>query len=115
MTTDGNLFERLKADERPPAVVAAVQLPGVTDEELASSLEELERLARTLGLEPVGRVIQQQHRPDPGPVYLRRSSGRLPWPEAADHGGAVPVVQRQAHLWPEDRAGGVQVQMGGQG
>ena len=60
MTTDGNLFERLKADERPPAVVAAVQLPGVTDEELASSLEELERLARTLGLEPVGRVIQRR-------------------------------------------------------
>ncbi len=62
MATDGNLFERLAADERPPAVVVAVQLPGVTDGELDSSLEELERLATTLGLVPVGRVIQRRGR-----------------------------------------------------
>jgi GTP-binding protein HflX len=47
-------------DERPPAVVVAVQLPGVTDGELASSIAELERLAKTLGLDPVGRVTQRR-------------------------------------------------------
>ncbi len=62
MTTDGNLFQRLAADEHPAAVVVAVQLPGVTDIELSSSLEELERLAKTLGLEPAGRVVQRRGR-----------------------------------------------------
>ncbi|MGE3768376.1 MAG: GTPase HflX, partial [Kofleriaceae bacterium] len=47
-------------DERPPAVVVAVQLPGVTDDELESSLAELERLATTLGLDVVGRVTQRR-------------------------------------------------------
>jgi GTP-binding protein HflX len=44
----------------PPAVVVAVQLPGTTDAQLASSLEELERLATTLGLRPIGRVTQRR-------------------------------------------------------
>jgi GTP-binding protein HflX len=47
-------------DERPPAVVVAVQLPGITDDELESSLAELERLATTLGLDVVGRVTQRR-------------------------------------------------------
>ncbi|MEO7092362.1 MAG: GTPase HflX [Polyangiales bacterium] len=47
-------------DERPPAVVVAVQLPNVSDAELESSLEELERLAKTLGLDPIGRVTQRR-------------------------------------------------------
>ncbi len=47
-------------DERPPAVVVAVQLPGITDEELESSLAELERLATTLGLDVIGRVTQRR-------------------------------------------------------
>src|SRR3954464_14410244 len=46
--------------ERPPAVVVAVQLPGVTDDELASSIAELERLAKTLGLEPIGGITQRR-------------------------------------------------------
>ncbi|HUJ58131.1 MAG TPA: GTPase HflX [Kofleriaceae bacterium] len=54
--------------ERPRAVVVAVQLPGVTDDELASSIAELERLATTLGLEPVGRVIQRRGKLAPGVV-----------------------------------------------
>jgi len=48
--------------DRPRAVVVAVQLPGVTDEQLGSSLAELERLAATLGLEVVGRVTQRRDR-----------------------------------------------------
>jgi len=46
--------------ERPPAVVVAVQLPGVTDGELESSIMELERLAKTLGLDPVARIVQRR-------------------------------------------------------
>jgi GTP-binding protein HflX len=46
--------------ERPPAVVVAVQLPGVTDGELESSITELERLAKTLGLDPIARIVQRR-------------------------------------------------------
>ena len=57
-------MDTLRAHEdggpRPRAVVAAVQLPGVTDAELDSSLAELERLATTLGLEVIGRVTQRR-------------------------------------------------------
>src|SRR5438874_11368034 len=50
------------------AVVVAVQLPEVSDGELASSLAELERLARTLGLDPIGRLTQRRGRLTPGAV-----------------------------------------------
>jgi GTP-binding protein HflX len=55
------MFEHLTTTEkRPTAVVVAVQFPNVTDAELASSIEELERLAKTLGLDPVGRLTQRR-------------------------------------------------------
>ncbi|HTL38168.1 MAG TPA: GTPase HflX [Kofleriaceae bacterium] len=67
MTIDGgSLFDRL--GERPPAVVVAVQLPGVTDGELASSIAELERLAKTLGLDPIARIVQRRAKLAPGIV-----------------------------------------------
>jgi GTP-binding protein HflX len=46
----------------PPAraVLVGVQLPGVTDEEHASSLDELSRLGKTLGLVVVARVTQKR-------------------------------------------------------
>jgi GTPase len=67
MTMDGGtLFDRL--GERPPAVVVAVQLPGVTDGDLASSIAELERLAKTLGLDPVARITQRRAKLAPGVV-----------------------------------------------
>lgn len=47
-------------DERPRAVVVAVQLPSTSPEELQSSIEELERLAKTLGVDPIARVIQRR-------------------------------------------------------
>src|SRR5512146_3236346 len=62
----GNLFERL--GDRPPAVVVAVQLPGVTDGELASSIAELTRLAKTLGLDPIARITQRRAKLAPGVV-----------------------------------------------
>jgi GTPase len=64
----GSIFERATGSERPPAVVVAVQLPGVTDGELASSIAELERLAKTLGLEPIGRIVQRRAKLAPGVV-----------------------------------------------
>jgi len=55
------MFEHLtETDQRPTAVVVAVQFPDVTDAELASSIAELERLAKTLGLDPVGRLTQRR-------------------------------------------------------
>jgi GTP-binding protein HflX len=53
------MFE-IPTGERPAAVVVAVQLPGVTEADLSSSIAELERLAKTLGLDPKGRVIQRR-------------------------------------------------------
>ncbi len=58
-----------QTDERPTAVVAAVQLPGTSDGELESSLTELERLARTLGLDPIARVTQRRAKLAPGVVF----------------------------------------------
>ncbi|MDB5809758.1 MAG: hflX [Betaproteobacteria bacterium] len=45
---------------RQRAVVAAVQLPAVTDEEVESSLDELRELAKTLGFEVVGTFTQKR-------------------------------------------------------
>jgi GTPase len=45
---------------RPRTVLVGVQLPDVTDAELRSSLKELERLCKTLGLEVVGEVTQKR-------------------------------------------------------
>ena len=50
-----------KAKTTPPrAVVAAVQLPGVSDAELESSLNELHELATTLGFEVVAKFTQKR-------------------------------------------------------
>ena len=47
--------------ERPArAIVAAVQLPGVSDVELEASLNELRELAKTLGFEVVGTFMQRR-------------------------------------------------------
>src|SRR5688572_10277219 len=78
----------LATDERPPAVVVAVQLPGTSDGELESSLRELERLARTLGLDPIGRVTQRRGKLAPGVVL---GSGKLA--ELAKWTGGSGVVE----------------------
>jgi GTP-binding protein HflX len=52
--------------ERPTrAVVAAVQLPGTSDAELQVSVNELQELARTLGFEVLGTVVQKRASFDP--------------------------------------------------
>ena len=63
--------EHLTAQDTPPpgraataapsrAVLVAVQLPGVTDADHASDLEELGRLVRTLGFDVAGTVSQRR-------------------------------------------------------
>jgi GTP-binding protein HflX len=47
-------------EERPRAVLVAVQLPGVSEEQLERDLDELVRLVTTLGLDVVGRVTQRR-------------------------------------------------------
>jgi GTPase len=50
------------APENRDAVLVAVHLPGVTDLEFSSSLEELERLVKTLGYRTIASVTQtRQH------------------------------------------------------
>src|SRR5215207_3463647 len=86
----GPLFE-VTGDERPPAVVVAVQLPGVTDGELASSMAELERLAKTLGLDPVARITHRRGRLAPAVVL---GDGKLK--ELAEWTGGTGVVPTYA-------------------
>src|SRR2546428_5256703 len=48
------------AGEKPRAIVAAVQLSSVSDEEFEASLTELRQLAKTLGFELVGKFTQKR-------------------------------------------------------
>ena len=51
----------IEVKEKPArAIVAAVQLPGVSDIELESSVSELRELAKTLGFEVVGTFLQKR-------------------------------------------------------
>ena len=90
------MFE-IPEGERPTAVVVAVQLPGVTDEDLASSIAELERLAKTLGLQPLGRVVQRRGKLASGVVL---GEGKLK--ELADWTGGSGEVA--AYVKPGSRA-----------
>src|SRR4030095_3757506 len=89
------------APPRPRAVLLGVQLPGVDERELASSLDELGRLGKTLGFQVVGRVTQRRSRLEPGAVV---GAGKLK--ELADWTGGtgvVPVGPRQKR-WADDDA-----------
>jgi len=50
------------------AVILGVQTQAVTDAEFGSSLEEISRLGKTLGLQIIGRVTQKRSRLAPGVV-----------------------------------------------
>ncbi|MFN7951206.1 MAG: GTPase HflX [bacterium] len=50
----------MSANAQQVGVLVGVQLSGVSDEEFESSLEELARLAKTLGVRVVGRVTQRR-------------------------------------------------------
>jgi GTP-binding protein HflX len=83
------------ADRPRRAVLVAVQLPSVDDAELQSSLGELRRLAKTLGVEVVGTVTQKRASFDPG-AYL--GSGR--------RAELKQLVERGTITEPGDAAGG---------
>ena len=79
-------------DARPTGVVVAVQLPGVDDAELDSSLRELERLATTLGIDVVGHVTQRRGSLAAGKVL---GDGKLKELAAWTGGsGVVPVFAK---------------------
>ena len=75
------------APPRSRAVLLGVQLPGASDAEHESSLGELARLGKTLGLEVVGRVTQRRARLAPAAVV---GEGKLR--ELADWTGGTGVV-----------------------
>jgi GTP-binding protein HflX len=52
--------ETKSPEDRPKAVIVGVRLPGVDEAEHRSSLEELGRLAATLGLDVIGTLVQKR-------------------------------------------------------
>ncbi len=72
---------------RPRAVLLGVQLSPITEGDFRSSLDELRRLAKTLGFEVVGQVTQRRTRLAPAAVV---GSGKLR--ELADWTGGPGVV-----------------------
>jgi GTPase len=81
----------LSEDEKKKkrAVLFSVQTQGVTDEESKSSLIELSRLVKTLGLMVVGTVTQRLPKPDLGALL---GPGKLK--ELANYTGGKGVVER---------------------
>jgi GTP-binding protein HflX len=74
------------------AVVVGVQLPDVTDDDFQSSIEELRRLARTLGLDVVAAVTQRRPSLSKASVV---GEGKLH--EIARYTGGTGVVPSGAH------------------
>jgi GTP-binding protein HflX len=91
-------------EERKSAVALGVQLPGVSDAEHASSLLELARLGKTLGVDVVAQVSQKRPRLDTGSVV---GEGKLRELAALTGGSGVvptgpPRRRRQAAGDAED-------------
>jgi len=95
------------------AVIVAVQLPEIDDAEFASSLEELERLVKTLGYKTVGHVTQARQGLSPAAVLgegkleelgeltggtgqaattkkIKKSKARLRWEQEVPHAPGRP-------------------------
>jgi len=77
----------MSPEARKSAVALGVQLPGVSDEEHASSLAELARLGKTLGVDVVARVTQRRAKLDKASVV---GAGKLK--ELAELTGGSGVV-----------------------
>src|SRR5262245_66607339 len=89
-------------EERKSAVALGVQLPGVSDAEHASSLLELARLGKTLGVEVVAQVSQKRPRLDTGSVV---GEGKLRELAALTGGsGVVPTGPPRRRSKPEAEA-----------
>ena len=100
------------APPRPRAVLLGVQLSVVADGEFASSLDELARLAKTLGFEVVGRVTQRRGRLETGAVV---GAGKLKeLAEWTGGSGEVPVGPPGKRRSDEERPGDAEPEPGGE-
>ena len=86
------------AEPQKTAVIAALQLPGVTDAEHASDVAELGRLLKTLGYEVVGVVSQRRAGPRAAAVL---GPGKLL--ELAAYTGGTGVVPAYSAAKGKDR------------
>ena len=83
-------MQEILEDNRPrKAVLVAVQLPRVDDTQLRRSLDELRRLAQTLGVIVAGEVTQRRDTLDPGNVL---GKGKLDELKAIVNAGDVDLV-----------------------
>jgi GTP-binding protein HflX len=88
-----------ESGERKRAVIATVQFPGVTDDAVFASRQELRRLLETLGYEVVGHVVQKRATLAPAAVL---GEGKLTELAAFTGGsGVVPDAASQANR-PKD-------------
>src|SRR4051794_3462981 len=87
--SDGNGDRPQKSDGRPTAVL--IGLRGDGEEEARRSLDELERLAQTDGVEVAGRVVQARAHPDPA-TYLGAGKASEVAELVRDRGAAVVIV-----------------------
>jgi GTP-binding protein HflX len=83
---DGNA----EIQETETAVLVSVQLPSMTDDETAESLEELEALAGTAGAEVTGSLVQRRNRYDP--ATLLGSGKAADARRAVEEGQATLVI-----------------------
>jgi GTPase len=83
---------------RPKAVLLSVQLPGVSDEEHASSLAELTRLGRTLGVDVVAQISQRRAKLDKSSVV---GEGKLAELAALTGGSGETVAEPKAEAESE--------------
>ncbi len=74
--------------EKKTAVLFSVQTYGVSDEENESSLLELGRLVKTLGLNTIATLTQRRQKPETGTIL---GAGKLK--ELADYTGGTGIVE----------------------
>jgi len=75
-------------EEKKTAVLFSVQAQGISDKENESSLLELKRLVKTMGLEVVATLTQRRPKPNSGTLV---GAGKLK--ELADYTGGTGIVE----------------------
>jgi GTP-binding protein HflX len=90
----------------PPAVLVGIQTPGLSLSDVHASLDELARLAKTLGLRPIARLTQA--RPGTGAVTVLGEGKLRALAELTGGTGVVPsgAERRQTGSRPGGRAKG---------
>jgi len=86
------------ADVRPRTVLVGIQLPGLSEAQVAASLDELGRLCKTLGLDPVARITQRRENTGAATVL---GAGKLR--ELARWTGGQGVVPSPVPAWRRAR------------